>query len=78
MTKAQIQGHVLQLAVEEQLELAQEIWDAVAPDLDLEPPPELATLIEERRAAAHADPRAGRSVDAVHARLRRELARGRA
>ncbi len=59
MTKKQIQQEVLQLPVEEQLELAEAIWDRLEAELQLELPEWQRRLLDERLAADDADPEAG-------------------
>ncbi len=59
MTKTQIQREVLQLSVEEQLELAEAIWER----LETEPQPVIPEwqqrLLDERITADDEDPEAG-------------------
>ncbi len=56
MTKAELTQHVLALPVEEQLDLAQEIWEQASPPPDLRLSDDLRGLLEERRAEALAHP----------------------
>jgi putative addiction module component (TIGR02574 family) len=69
MTKTQIQKEVLQLPVEEQLELAEAIWER----LETEPQPALPDwqrrLLDERLAEEEAAPDAGSSWPEVKQRI---------
>lgn len=69
MTKRQIQQEVLQLSVDEQLELAEAIWDR----LETEPQPVIPEwqkrLLDECIAEDDADPDAGSSWSEVKQRI---------
>ncbi len=56
MTKSELTQQVLALPVEEQLDLAQEIWENASPPPDLRLSDDLRDLLEERRAEALANP----------------------
>lgn len=69
MTKAAIARAALQLPVEDQLELAQTLWDRASPPSDFELTPELKELLEARRQEALENPGAGVPWDEVRDRL---------
>ena len=69
MTVADLTQRALELSVEEQLELAQSIWDHASPPADFDLSPELKTLLEARRLEAIANPGAGVPWHEVKARL---------
>lgn len=73
MTKTEIAKAALELPVGDQLDVAQQLWDNVAPETDFEPTPELATLLEERLAEVKANPDGGIPVDESHARIRKSF-----
>lgn len=56
MTKSELTQQVLALPVEEQLDLAQEIWEHASPPPDLRLSDDLRDLLEERRADALSHP----------------------
>jgi len=59
MTKTQIQQEVLQLPVEEQLELAEAIWERLETEPHAALPDWQQRLLDERIAADDEDPEAG-------------------
>ncbi len=69
MTSADLKRHAFQLPVDEQLDLAQALWEHASPPAsDLSP--ELARLLEERRAHVLANPDSGSTWEEVKARLK--------
>jgi putative addiction module component (TIGR02574 family) len=73
MTRNRLAQLALQLPLDEQLELAQEIWDHAAPPADFHLSPELKALLDARRQEALADPEAGTPWEQVKARLLADL-----
>jgi putative addiction module component (TIGR02574 family) len=73
MTRTKIAEIALKLPPEEQLELAQTLWDNVSPPDDFELTPELRELLNKRRAEARATPEAGVPWEEIKARILREL-----
>ncbi len=56
MTKAEITKQALALPVEDQLDLAQILWDNASPPDDFTLTPELSTLLDERLESARRNP----------------------
>ncbi len=73
MTKSEITQEALQLPLEEQLELAQELWANISPP-DFELTPELRKMLRERLAEAKANPGAGVPWEEAHQRIKTKLA----
>ncbi len=71
MTKAAIARAALELPVEDQLELAQTLWERASPPGEPELSPELRGLLEARRQEALENPDAGVPWDEVRDRLLR-------
>lgn len=69
MTKADLTRHALELPVEEQIELAQTLWEHASPTADFTLSDELKDLLEARLFEARANPDAGLSWEDVKARL---------
>ena len=69
MTKANLTRLALELPIEEQLDLAQELWDHASPPADFSLSPELKELLEARLHEAHANPEAGIPWTEMKARL---------
>lgn len=69
MTKVEIVTEALKLPMEEQLELAQRLWENAAPPADHELTAELKELLEARRAEALAHPEDGISWEEAKARI---------
>jgi|CXWL01.1.fsa_nt_gi putative addiction module component (TIGR02574 family) len=69
MTKAAIAQAALELPVEDQLDLAQLLWDRTSPPSDSPLSSELLDLLDERRADALANPEAGLPWPEVKQRL---------
>ena len=69
MTKTDLARQALELPIDEQLDLAQTLWDKAAPAPDLTLPLELRELLEARRLEARTNPGAGLSWQEVKARL---------
>jgi putative addiction module component (TIGR02574 family) len=70
MTKSDLQREVLRLPVEDQLELAEAIWDRVEHTAPQPPLPDWQrSLLDERIAADDAEPDAGSSWDEVRQRI---------
>jgi putative addiction module component (TIGR02574 family) len=69
MTKADLTRHALELSIEEQLDLAQEIWERASPAADFSLSDELKELLEARLLEARTNPEAGIPWEEVKARL---------
>ncbi len=69
MTKSDVTRMALKLPIEEQLEIAQTIWERAAPAPDFTLSPELKDLLEARLLEARANPEAGVPWEEVKARL---------
>lgn len=69
MTKAAASAAIAELPREEQLELVQEVWDRLAPEVDLELTPELRLMLRERLREARENPDSGTPWDVVRERL---------
>ena len=59
MTKAQLQEQILELPIEERLEVAEAIWASLEASAESPLPDWQRQLLDERIAAAEADPEAG-------------------
>ncbi|MFL6292139.1 MAG: addiction module protein [Thermoanaerobaculia bacterium] len=71
MTKADLTRHALELPLEEQLDLAQELWVHGSPSADFSLSDELKELLEARLLEARTNPEAGVPWEEVKARLLR-------
>ena len=71
MTKTQVTAEALSLSVEDQLDLAQALWENASPPAELEISPELKGLLEARLAEARENPEAGIPWEEVKERLLR-------
>ncbi len=71
MTKADLTRHALELPIEEQLDLAQEIWEHASPAVDFSLSDELKELLEARLLEARTNPEAGIPWEEMKARLLR-------
>ena len=69
MTKTELVQQALALPVEEQLDLAQEIWENASPPPDLYLSDDLRDLLDERRTEALAHPEDVAPWEEVRARL---------
>jgi putative addiction module component (TIGR02574 family) len=69
MTKADLTRHALELPIEEQIELAQTLWEHASPAADFTLSAELKDLLKARLLEAHANPEAGSPWEEVKARL---------
>lgn len=69
MTKADLTRRALELPVEDQLDLAQTLWEHASPPADFSLSPELAELLEGRLQAARKNPEAGVPWEEVKSRL---------
>ncbi|HEV2846586.1 MAG TPA: addiction module protein [Thermoanaerobaculia bacterium] len=70
MTKAQLKRETLQLPVEEQLEIAEAIWEGLENAADQPPIPDWQRqLLDERIAEDDADPEAGSPWEEVKQRI---------
>lgn len=69
MTKADLTRRALDLPIEEQLELAQTLWEHASPAADFSLSDELKNLLEARLFEARANPEAGVPWEDVKARL---------
>jgi putative addiction module component (TIGR02574 family) len=72
MTMADLTRAALELSVDEQLDLAQTLWDHAAPPMEATIPPELRDLLEARLQEAERNPEAGVPWEEALARLRSE------
>jgi putative addiction module component (TIGR02574 family) len=71
VTKADLTRRALELPIDEQLEIAQTLWEHASPPVDSTLTPELKELLEVRYREAHANPEAGISWEEMKARLLR-------
>jgi len=71
MTKADLTQRALELPIEEQIDLAQTLWEHASPPADFSLSTELKELLESRLREARQNPEAGVSWDDVKARLLR-------
>jgi putative addiction module component (TIGR02574 family) len=71
MTRADLTRLALELPVDEQLELAQELWEHASPATDFTVSAELKELLEARLLEARSDPQAGVPWEEMKARLLR-------
>jgi putative addiction module component (TIGR02574 family) len=71
MTTAEIRKQALKLSVDEQLDLAQALWERASPTPVFSLSDEVRTLLEDRRAEALANPEGGIPWEQVEARRRR-------
>ena len=71
MTKADLARRVLELPLDDQLDLAQEIWEHASPSTDFTLSDELKELLEARLLEARSNPEAGIPWEEVKARLLR-------
>ena len=69
MTKADLSRLAQDLPVEEQLELAQELWEQASPPPDFTLPSDLKELLEARLLEARTSPEPGISWEEMKARL---------
>ena len=70
MTKAELKRHVLRLPLEQQLELAEDIWEGVERGTVQPPLPEWQRqILRERIAEEDADPESGSPWDEVKQRI---------
>ena len=70
MTKADLTRRALELPIDEQLDLAQTLWEYASPSADFILAPELADLLESRLQEVRENPEAGTPWEEVKARLR--------
>lgn len=71
MTKANLTRLASELPIDEQLDLAQELWDHASPPADFSLSSALKELLEARRQEAQANPEAGITWEEMKARLPR-------
>ena len=71
MTKADLIRQALELPLDEQLDLAQTLWEHASPESDFTLTAELRNLLESRLLEARANPEAGVPWEEVKARLLR-------
>jgi putative addiction module component (TIGR02574 family) len=69
MTKADLARQALELPLDDQLDLAQTLWEHASPEPDLALSPELKELLEARLLEARLHPEAGVPWEEVKARL---------
>lgn len=71
MTKSDLARHALELPLEEQLDLAQTLWERASPSADFTLSSELKELLEARLLEARSNPEAGIPWKEMKARLLR-------
>ena len=71
MTKADLIRQALELPLDEQLDLAQTLWEHASPEADFTLTPDLRDLLESRLLEARTNPGAGVPWEDVKARLLR-------
>jgi putative addiction module component (TIGR02574 family) len=69
MTKTDLARHALELPIEDQIDLAQTLWEHASPEADFALSDELKDLLEARLLEAHTNPEAGSPWEEVKARL---------
>jgi putative addiction module component (TIGR02574 family) len=69
MTRADLSRLAQELPVDEQLELAQELWEQASPPPDFTLPSDLKDLLETRLLEARSNPQAGIPWEEMKARL---------
>ena len=69
MTKADLTRLALELPIDDQLDLAQTLWEHASPPADFTLSPELEELLDERVRDAEANPEAGITWEELKARL---------
>lgn len=69
MAKADLIRQALELPLDDQLDLAQTLWDHASPEADYSLSPDLEQLLEARRLEALENPDAGIPWEEVRARL---------
>jgi putative addiction module component (TIGR02574 family) len=69
MTKSDLTRRALELPIDEQLDLAQTLWEHASPAADLSLSPEIKEILEARLQEARANPEAGVPWEEVKARL---------
>ena len=69
MTKDDLTRIALELPIDDQLDLAQTLWDHASPPADFNLTPELAEVLETRLQEARENPEAGLPWEEVKARL---------
>lgn len=69
MTKADLTRRALELPLDEQIDLAQTLWEHASPPVDLTLSGELKELLDARLLEARTHPEAGISWEEVKARL---------
>lgn len=72
MTKTEITKAALGLSIQDQLDVARQLWENAAPD-PLELSPELKEMLDARLAELDANPDSGIPWEEAHARIRKEL-----
>jgi putative addiction module component (TIGR02574 family) len=73
MTKADLTRRALELPIDEQLDLAQRLWEHASPPAEFTLSPELTELLEERLQEVRENPEAGIPWEEVKARLLRRV-----
>lgn len=69
MTKADLTRHALELPIDEQIELAQAIWEHASPEADFVLSDDLKELLEARLLEARLHPEEGITWEEMKARL---------
>ncbi len=72
MTKTEITKAALGLSIQDQLDVARQLWENAAPD-PLELSPELKEMLDARLAELDANPDSGIPWEEAHARIHKEL-----
>lgn len=73
MTKDDLTRIALELPVDDQLDLAQTLWEHASPPADFSLTPELAKVLETRLQEARENPEAGLLWEEVKARILRSV-----
>lgn len=77
MTKAEIREQALSLPVDDQLDLAQKLWDNASPPDDFTVTAELRELLDERLETARRDPKNRSSIEETDRAVREAVAEAR-
>jgi len=78
MTTSELKERLFELPPKEQLEIQEELWQRLQPNVELRLTPELRAVLEARLEEAKANPDAGISWEEASARIKRRLAERRA